>query len=338
MLDSFRVIRLETNDKSLIGGYIGKIKKNNHLYYISSDRKELLIFDRDGTFRQKIGNVGNGPGEYSALSDYDIFENGDILILDINKLIMYNNEGVYIKTIPLSINPFNLKITSAHTILLYSSNDNYMIHEIDLSGKTLSQKFKPSQSSRLGKNIAFVTCGDHKIICQIGRSNNCIFYDSGSHEFAAEKLLCDNDIMTASKEENFIKNHGLNYLKNFSDIKFIDGISGCNTHLMFGYGSVKDGFTAQILNLEHKSIRHVISSNDINDVTFTSPFFMEYACIADGQDCFITWVSPEKIKIGMEQHREFADHPNYRTLEKMFPADAVEMQEENPCLVEFIFK
>ncbi|MDR0394966.1 MAG: hypothetical protein LBH77_07410 [Tannerella sp.] len=105
------------------------------------------------------------------------------------------------------------------------------------------------------------------------------------------------------------------------------------------YGSAKDGFTVQILDLANKNMSHVISSNDINDVTFTSPFFMQYAGLADGQSCFITYVQPEDIKTGLEKNKEFAGHPNYLYLEKMFSTgDNAEIQEENPCLVEFIFK
>jgi hypothetical protein len=337
MLKYFRVIRLETTDQSLIGGHIGKIKKISDGYFISSDRKELLLFNSDGTFKQKIGQTGSGPGEYSSLSDYDVFKNGNIVILDVNKLIMYDREGVYIKTIPLNFIAFNIKTVGDDIMLLYSSGENYMIHEADLSGKIIKREFKNTQPTRIGKNISFVVYGNDKIICQVGRSNDCIFYDFNNHEFTSAKLLCD-DIMTASEEENFVETHGLNYLEKRSGVKFIDGISGCHTHLLFAYGSVREGFTAQALDLRDKSIKYVISSDDINDVTFTSPFFMEYACLAEGQDCFITYVSPAKIQIGLEKHREFWKNPNYRKLEKMFMENRTEIPDENPCLVEFIFK
>ena len=42
ILLSYKYIQLETTDESLIGK-IGKIKKRNKKYYISTDRKELLI-------------------------------------------------------------------------------------------------------------------------------------------------------------------------------------------------------------------------------------------------------------------------------------------------------
>jgi hypothetical protein len=337
MLKSFRIIGLETTEQSLIGGYIGKIKKINGRYFISSDRQELLVFNGDGTFLQKIGGIGNGPGEYASLSDYDILENEDIVILDANKLIVYDGEGTYRKTIPLNFIVFNIKAVSDGRMLLYSSGDDYMIREIDLSGKINKREFRNTQATRLGKNISLVTCGSDKVICQIGRSNDCILYESGSHEFTSVKLLCD-DILTASKEEDFIKTHGSNYPEKFPGINFIDGISGCNTHLLFGCGSVRDGFTVQVFDFKDDNVTYTISSDDINDVTFTSPFFMEYACLADARECFVTYVSPVDIRTGLEMHKEFEGNPNYGQLEKMFPADNAEVREENPCLVEFVFK
>ncbi|MDR1980568.1 MAG: 6-bladed beta-propeller [Tannerellaceae bacterium] len=337
MLKSFRLIWLETTEQSLIGNHIGKIKKHNDKYYISTDRKELLIFDKNGFLINKISKIGNGPGEYIQLCDYDIFENDNIAILNANELIIYDKEGVYMKNIPLPFMPFNMKIINDDRILLYTSDEKYMIYEIDALGKIIKGKNKNTRSTQLGRNIAFITYGDSKIITQSGRSKDCTFYDIHTQEFDSAELVCD-DILTATKEKFYMKIYGGNYLENLSHVKFIDGISGCNTHLLFGCGSLQSGFTIQVLDLKEKSIHHVISSNDINDITFTSSFFMEYACLAESKDCFITYAFPKDIQMGIEEHKEFMDNPNYRDIEKVFLSNKEELQDENPCLVEFIFK
>lgn len=337
MLQSFKFIQLETTDQSLIGGHIGKIKKIVNKYFISSDRKELLVFDSTGLFINKIGRIGQGQGEYSSISDYDVFENGNIAILDINKLLLYDKYGIYIKTVPLDIIGFNIKIVNEDRILLYSSGEKYVIYEINISGKIINKKIESLQSMRLGRNIAFITYGYNKVITQIGRSNDFVFYNFNNNEFSFSKLLSDN-ILTASREEDLIKNNGLRYLNTFPDLKFIDGVAGCNTHLLFACGSTNDGFSVQILNVDNGKVQHTISKNDINDVTFTSPFFMEYACLSDVKDCFITYVYHDDIQAGLEEHNEFSENPNYCKFEELYKnKNEKEIQEKNPLLVEFVF-
>ncbi|MDR1980582.1 MAG: 6-bladed beta-propeller [Tannerellaceae bacterium] len=337
MLKSFRLIRLETTEQSLIGNHIGKIKKHHDKYYISTDRKELLIFDKNGSLVSKISKIGNGPGEYVQLCDYDVFENDHIAILNANELIIYDKEGVYMKNIPLPFMPFNMKIINDDSILLYTSGEEYMIYEIDASGKVIKGEYKNRPSAQLGRNIAFVTYGDSKVMTQSGRSKDCTFYDFTTQEFDSAELVCD-DILTATEEESYMKTYGGNYLENLSHVKCIDGISGCNTHLLFGCGSMQDGFNVQVLDIKGKRIEHVISSNDINDITFTSPFFMGYASLAESKDCFITYAFPKDIQMGLEEHKAFSEHPNYQEIEKLFSSNTEELQDENPCLVEFTFK
>jgi hypothetical protein len=337
MLQSFKFIQLETTDQSLIGGHIGKIKKIANKYFISSDRKELLVFDSTGLFIKKIGRIGQGPGEYSSISDYDVFENGNIAILNVNKLLLYDKYGTYIKTVPLNITGSNIKIINEDRILLYSSGEKYVIYEFNISGKIISKEIETLQSTRLGRNIAFIIYGHNEVITQIGRSNDFIFYNSNYNKFSFRKLLSDN-ILTASREESIIKNNGLMYLNAFPDLKFIDGVAGCNTHLLFACGSSNDGFSVQILNVDERKIQHAISKNDINDVTFTSPFFMEYACLSEAKDCFITYVYHGDIHTGLEEHNEFRENPNYRKFEEFYrKKNEKEIQEENPLLVEFVF-
>jgi hypothetical protein len=170
-----------------------------------------------------------------------------------------------------------------------------------------------------------------------GRSNDFVFYNFDNNEFSFGKLLSDN-ILTASKEENLIKNNGLRYLNTFPDLKFIDGVAGCNTHLLFACGSANDGFSVQILNVDNRKIRHAISKNDINDVTFTAPFFMQYACLSEAKDCFITYVYHDDIHSGLEEHNEFGENPNQRKFEEFYRnKNEKKIREENPILVEFVF-
>lgn len=89
--DSITFVPLETNDKSLISS-ITKILYKNETYYIF-DRVQAMIFlfDANGSYITKIHNIGNGPGEYADISDFDLDADLNIYISSIvgKKIVKY---------------------------------------------------------------------------------------------------------------------------------------------------------------------------------------------------------------------------------------------------------
>lgn len=72
----------------------------NHVLVVVKKYKTLLLFDRKGKFLQKIGRIGNGPGEYvfietACLDPFDRF----IILVDpfSDKIIKYSMEGKVIQ-------------------------------------------------------------------------------------------------------------------------------------------------------------------------------------------------------------------------------------------------
>lgn len=82
-------IPLQTSASSLMGSNIRKIVHTNKRFYINS-HDEILCFDIDGKFLNKIDNRGRGPEEYTFLWDFDVSSNGKLLtILSSSKLLIY---------------------------------------------------------------------------------------------------------------------------------------------------------------------------------------------------------------------------------------------------------
>jgi hypothetical protein len=341
MLESVRFIPLETTDQSLIGRTIGKIKKINNKYYVSTNRKELLEFDENGLFLRKIGRIGAGPGEYKELCDYDVFENGNILIEDAKKLIFYDEDGKYLHSVMLDFMPYNIKIVKDDRILVSGSGEEYMIYEIDLSGKIIKKEFKSNKASRWGGPIAFITYGQDKTITQIGNSNDFIFYNFNDKSFSYTKLVCDN-ILNSVKEEKLHQVYNGKYDDVYENVCAIFTVAGYCSHLFFLYGYLNNENKKfiQVLNIETGNIEHVISKKDIDDVTFTdNPFFILNAWSSDAQDCFITYVYPDKVWNGLKKHSDFEENPNYKKLKELvMDKSEDEVIDENPMLVEFVFK
>lgn len=99
-----KYIPLETNTNCLITNIIKIIITNK--IYIQDSNSKIFIFDLNGKFINKIDSKGNGPNEYTSLSDF-IVKDSLISIIDTNekKLMTYDTNGEIVneKKTPLEI-------------------------------------------------------------------------------------------------------------------------------------------------------------------------------------------------------------------------------------------
>ena len=64
------IIPLETNDSSLISSVSKIVHRNNRYYILDKEMDRIVAFDDQGKFLNLINKKGNGPGEYTGLSDF----------------------------------------------------------------------------------------------------------------------------------------------------------------------------------------------------------------------------------------------------------------------------
>jgi len=107
-------IALETTPDSYITSVFNVIKTDKNLLILDDtdmERKRLLIFDLNGSFKAQIHSVGKGPGEYVGISDvaYDPV-NLYITILDAfqKKVLQYSLSGKFIRETLVENRPQNL--------------------------------------------------------------------------------------------------------------------------------------------------------------------------------------------------------------------------------------
>ncbi len=99
-------IQLETTQASLISN-IDKIQtKDGKMYILDIRSSSLLVFDLSGKFIRKIGNKGNGPGEYVMITDFAL-RDSVILAMDAMqmKMMLYDSLGRLIAEKHLPNNP-----------------------------------------------------------------------------------------------------------------------------------------------------------------------------------------------------------------------------------------
>ncbi len=103
--DYIDYIQLESTPESLIGR-INKIQIKDHKIYVFDDMNHsLLVFDISGKFVRKMGNKGQGPGEYVEIHDFALSDSV-VLVLDLmqRKMILYDTLGRFISE---KYNPHN---------------------------------------------------------------------------------------------------------------------------------------------------------------------------------------------------------------------------------------
>ena len=163
---SAKTIILETNKECLIS-HIFDIQVYDSLLYVldaSNIINSLFVFDLDGNYVRKIGRAGNGPGEYHKLFNFTLdVENKIIFLLDDVFIHKYKFDGIYIKSISISIPATQIKSIHYYNNILFADvrmysdvADKFMLFQINPeSGKVISHDLPISLNK--GWNELFIS-------------------------------------------------------------------------------------------------------------------------------------------------------------------------------------
>ena len=148
--EKLEIVSLEMTDESVLSD-ITEMQVTDHNIWIDHGREFYIYrFSRSGKFLNKIGSIGQGPGEYTTYSTFLVDEDKKevYIIANTNGVLAYDFEG-----------NFKRKIVDIQTILqLFSSvYDQYILN---------NQKFFATQNFGLYRPIdkdslwSFVSLGD----------------------------------------------------------------------------------------------------------------------------------------------------------------------------------
>ena len=152
-IETAKSIKLETNANCIIG----EIKKiqifKENIYVLDEILNRLCIFDKLGRFINKLDKIGQGPGEYITMLDFEVNDSG-IYTLDASgrAINQYDFDLNYIgkKSFPfVSVNFYPLK---DKLFYIYNEpipfSDYHMLTEINDEGEILDNLFPVKQSSK----------------------------------------------------------------------------------------------------------------------------------------------------------------------------------------------
>ena len=80
-VENIRIVPLDMDDECLIS-QIDKVKIfKDEIYILDKTNNAIYIYGMDGKHLRTLFKVGNGPGEYLQLMDFDIYDN-QLFVLD----------------------------------------------------------------------------------------------------------------------------------------------------------------------------------------------------------------------------------------------------------------
>lgn len=103
ILDTLEVVRLEDREDALVGRGWPEVSEN--YIGIRESRSPYKLFTREGKFIGHVGNVGQGPGEYTLIYSSQIDEAHDRIYLlpwNARQVLAYDLRGQFIENIPLA--------------------------------------------------------------------------------------------------------------------------------------------------------------------------------------------------------------------------------------------
>lgn len=85
------VIPLETSADAIMDQIQLILYKNGKFYFKSIRGTTIYIFDRTGKFLHRFDHNGKGPGEYIQVNDFQVDNNGRIIVLNLDDVKIYDS-------------------------------------------------------------------------------------------------------------------------------------------------------------------------------------------------------------------------------------------------------
>lgn len=171
-------LQLETAEDCLVGGRIDKLESDDSSIFIfDQDNNQVLRFSKeDGSFLNKYGSCGRGPGEYTRITDMSLNrKRKEICLIDDcgYKFLYYNYDGQLLREEPLYYFYGKVEFLGDHMIQYTGSNGNTMAPSVnnnrlvfarqsDQSPKYVGFPFQENAGRAFGQAMKhpFVTCNE----------------------------------------------------------------------------------------------------------------------------------------------------------------------------------
>lgn len=192
MFGDYRIVRLETNDSSLIGGRMSKYVKKDSVFYVRS-LNEILEFGNDGRFLRKLSRIGNGPEEYSKISDFEIVPGpggNEIWIADMKRIQKYDAATTgYLGSIESEDFVNQIEYVNDTTLLLTTPGEKWL-NVCDRDGRVRARYFDKDIPNG-GYRACQYFHADGVTAWHIEGHNQAAVYDEENGTFSIKRIFPD---------------------------------------------------------------------------------------------------------------------------------------------------
>lgn len=271
-------IPLETISNCLLGD-INSVNFYNDLIIVVDDLPQILLFQKDGKFIKKIGNVGKGPNEYLYVSKVQYSNKyKEIYVFDgsSSKIMAFDiDTGKCKKTKNINFYPSTMILLNDSTLAFYCSaatfpfsRINYHLLLLDINFKNVEPLWKGSSPDDINlKNM------DRGFILTYMKDSNLVCWDSN-----IDSIFC----LTMSKEKtpiftldfgkytipNKLKYDRNTYSKKNNDCFIMDKFIETDNYF-FIEGVLGSRFMKNILyEKESGESKNIVFNYDFHDVGF----------------------------------------------------------------------
>lgn len=329
-----RIIVIEPTKDNIIGK-VNKIIKKDSIIYLLNNNKSIAMFKNNGKYIGNLNKQGHGPNEYNEILDFDVF-NKHIFILSYKQINEYDHGGNFLKQISLNFIATKFKCTE-NGMLFQSSMHDKVLLSTDNNGNIEKTYLKRDLSNRLTRDIPFANISDSELIYQIGYTNDVIIYNYKTLHFSNSQLINKDNSLSHLRYEKLLSIFGEEADRKINRHVFYDGISSYKNYLLFPYLH-NDKVNLIVFDMQTDSCFDLaIHQNQyiIDDISYTSPFFLQSLALSQSDDSFLTYVYAYKIKEGISNfsnlYPEYRENESFTNMKKIIGA----LQDENsPVLIE----
>ncbi|TKG94550.1 6-bladed beta-propeller [Puteibacter caeruleilacunae] len=287
VVESIQLIPLESQEECFIRE-IRKLEHYNNRFYIL-DQAKVFVFDQEGKFLSQIGKQGNGPEEYSMVSDFWIDKGSGIIgLMDPNKKHILNysiTDGVYQSVEDIPVIGMRYCRLKDHQNMVYANNMPSVINDEEVNDNL----FVSSSEGHLTKQMSPIV---YKQAFSFDATNFVV--DKSNDQILFLNSWCDTiyNVTSGNARPRYIVNYGdmsmPNSVRNERDwMKFddarmrgnfaygVDGFQSTENYLSFIFGI---GKTMQSLLYNKKSGKVWASDKIENDLMGFQPKFPLRAC------------------------------------------------------------
>jgi len=291
-----RTIQLDTITEALVGNINKIIKQDNNFFILSggTEGKRILHFDNTGKFISSLDKRGGGPGEYTTILDFNVYNqngNTELWICDFKrfrKYVLSDNSWNLAGNIDFDFVIHKFKIISDEHILLVTGQNEESLMLADINGKPLRTFLKKEIPFLTFKFVEFVNYNSY-IVFQLGPSNEGVAFCSKDFSFEYVNIANNKQFLSSKNLLKLFDRFGQAYLGELSNTNCIRDFGEINDTIWLEYFYHGVRFVAVSKNGVWKKIK-VDIKNNFPTATFG---------VAESNDSFILHEYPEDDNLNL---------------------------------------